>query len=138
MSPTEPMLPWAPLEAYVVGIIDAPPAPPGTNGEWRNGYLTEDISTRLGVSVQVVNNFRHRGTISLYRADKLACHLGVNPTWIWGRDFLEIPDTCPHGHDRAEHGGFDTRGHRRCFKCVEERVQRRLAQQREDRRKVSA
>lgn len=125
----DPVVPWQPLEDYVVAMIDMPPATP--KSKLRDGWIPEDIAVRLDTSAKAIHRNRRLGEISIWAADEYACHLGVNPTFIWGWEFLEVPDTCPNGHDRAEHVSRSRDGRRRCLECDRIKARRQFARKKE-------
>lgn len=51
-----------------------------------HNFTDEEIATRCGVTRAVVVSWHKRG-LSLRAADRVACHVGLHPILIWGRDY---------------------------------------------------
>lgn len=45
------------------------------------------LARQLGIRRTSIVQFRRRGGITIYHADKLACRLGLNSSSIWGDAF---------------------------------------------------
>lgn len=74
-------LPWEPLERLIKSRIDPDPA----TGQWR----ATDIGREIGVTRNMVNAYRMRGSINAARADDFATKLGLHPNHIWGHEVWE-------------------------------------------------
>lgn len=74
-------LAWEPLERLIRSRIDPDPE----TGRWR----AADIGREIGVTRNMVNEYRRRGTINAARGDDFATTLGLHPNLIWGHDVWE-------------------------------------------------
>lgn len=72
-------VPTAPLDAYLRARFDT----------------DADTAAALGVKTDTVRGWRHRPSMTVFSADRLAVRLGRHPYDIWGWGWFEIPDPEP-------------------------------------------
>lgn len=62
-----------------------------------------DAAAALGLKLNTVRAWRHRPTISVFNADRVAVALGCHPFDIWGWAWYEIPDLAPRSRPALTH-----------------------------------